>query len=80
MGTYISDEIFDRIEPHELSAWKLKMKGLKDDEIALRLKIRKSTLQSYFSAVRSTIRRVTGVDLRSTDALVERFRSHSRLR
>ena len=56
------------------------MKGLTDEEIAAKLKVRKSTFQSYLSEVRSTIRIIAGVDIRSSASLVEIYRKHPMFR
>lgn len=79
-GPYITDEVFIYTNPHELLAWKFKMKGMRDEDIAAKMKIRKSTLQSYLSEVRTTIRIIAGVDLRSTEDLVKHYKEHPMFR
>lgn len=56
-GPFITDEIFRYVKLHKLEAWKMKMKGMTDEEIAAKLKVRKSTSQSYLSEVRSRVQR-----------------------
>lgn len=80
VGQYISDEIFKGEPPYKIQALKLLMKGLDEEQIATRLKIRKATLRSYYSEFRSMIKRVAGVTLSSNEDLVERFKKHPLLR
>ncbi|MBX3151508.1 hypothetical protein KF728_15245 [Candidatus Obscuribacterales bacterium] len=77
-GPYISDEVVEYLKPYQVLAIKLKIKGLDNSAIAARLKIKPTTVRTYFAEVRSSIKGVCGVIVESDQELVDRFRKHPR--
>jgi len=78
-GPYISPKVFDRLCPYEHGVLKLRMAGCDNAAIAKQLKIKETTVSSYFARFRGLINRRTGVSLRSEEELMRVYREHLRL-
>ena len=78
-GPYIPQETFDRLRNYEHAALKLKLREFNNAEIAERLKIKETTLRSYFAEICSTIRRTAGVIITSDQALIVHYKEYLKL-
>jgi DNA-binding NarL/FixJ family response regulator len=64
-GVAVADRVFDCLTPYRHNVMLLKSKGLSNEEIAQRLKIKASTIPGYISSVRSHVRWKTGTWIKS---------------
>jgi len=78
-GPYIPPNVFDDLCHYEHAALKLRMAGCDNKAIAKQLKIKETTVSSYFARFRGHIKLYAGVSIRSEEELMRVYKEHLKL-